>query len=110
MSWVVLGAAGVVSVADPWTSFLSSFNLIDAGSTGLLALVIVMILMGKLVPKSVADAWKDAYHRSEEAGQVKDDQISRLVASTSVTARVLDALPKASGGDPDETSAPHSRR
>lgn len=104
MSWVVLGFAGVAgmaTIADPWTDFLSNFNLVDAGATGLLALVIVMILMGKLVPKSVADAWRDAYRTEQASNRELMKQNTQLVASTTVTARVLDALPKASGGDGD---------
>lgn len=100
MSWLVLESAGV-AMADPWTEFLANFNLVDAGATGLLALVIVMILMGKLVPKSVADAWRDAYRTEQASNRELMKQNTQLVASTTVTARVLDALPKASGGDGD---------
>lgn len=91
----------MATIADPWTDFLSNFNLVDAGATGLLALVIVMILMGKLVPKSVADAWRDAYRTEQASNRELMKQNTQLVASTTVTARVLDALPKASGGDGD---------
>lgn len=84
----------------------------DIGATALVGLIVVMILTGRLVPKSAADAWKDAYYKEKESSQEKDQQITLLARSTVVSARVLDALPLATGGGPDaeETSSEDRRR
>lgn len=97
-------------MADPWGSFLSSVSVLDLGATGLLAITVLMILTGRLVPKSTSDAWKDAYHQEQKVTREQSKQISMLAASTSVTARVLDALPIASGGEPDGTDSKDFRR
>lgn len=95
---------------DPWSSFVSSLSIMDLGSTGLLAVTVLMILTGRLVPKSSVDAWRDAYLKEQEAGREKEKQISLLAASTSVSARVLDALPLRAGGEPDVEVSEKDRR
>lgn len=97
---------------DPWSSFVSSLSVMDVGSTGLLAVTVLMILTGRLVPKSSVDAWRDAYLKERSAGDVMRQQISELVSTGRVTARVLDSLPTA-GGEPDgveETTETRRRR
>ena len=84
---------------DPWSSFVSSLSIMDLGSTGLLA--VTVILTGRLVPKSVADAWKTAYFTEQASGREKEKQITLLAGSASVSARVLDALPVPTGGESD---------
>lgn len=86
---------------DPWSSFVAQLSLTDLGASGILALVIIMILTGRLVPKARADEWRDAWSKEREAGDVMRQQISDLAAAGHVTARVLDALPQP-GGDPDD--------
>lgn len=108
MAWAPM--SGGHTMADQWGSFLSNISILDLGATGLLALTVLMILTGRLVPKSTSDAWKDAYQKEQAVTREQAKQISMLAASTSVTARVLDALPKASGGDPDETDTETVRR
>lgn len=93
---------------DAWSQFVSSVSIIDLGSTGLLAVTVLMILTGRLVPKSAVDAWRGAYEKEREASGEKDKQIALLAQSASVTARVLDALPMA-GGDPNESDPSHVR-
>lgn len=99
---------------DPWAEFLSTLRLTDLGASGLVAITVLLILMGRLVPKSVADAWKDAYFKEKEAGQIKDQQVADLAAAARVSARALDALPRATGGEPDvattEETAPRGRQ
>ncbi|MGW9268317.1 hypothetical protein [Microbacterium sp. NPDC055599] len=86
---------------DPWSSFVSSLSIMDLGSTGLLAVTVMLILTGRLVPKSVADAWKTAYFTEQASGREKEKQITLLAGSASVSARVLDALPVPTGGESD---------
>lgn len=89
---------------DPWAQFVSELSITDVGASGLLALVILMILTGRLVPKGRVDEWRDAYTKERAAGDVMRQQISDLAAAGHVTARVLDALPQA-GGEPDDLEA-----
>jgi hypothetical protein len=99
-------------MADPWMAFLSSLNIMDLGSTGLLAVCVLMILTGRLNPRSVAESWRDAYLKERAAGDVMRQQISDLVSTGHVTARVLDSLPTA-GGDSngvEETTETRRRR
>lgn len=92
---------------DPWSQFVSSVSIVDLGSTGLLAVTVWMILTGRLVPRSVSDAWRTAYEKEREARQEKDKQVSLLAGSASVSAKVLDALPLTTGGERDaDTSSP----
>lgn len=95
---------------DPWSSFVSSLSVMDLGSTGLLAVTVLMILTGRLVPKSALDAWRDAYLKEQEAGREKDKQITLLAGSASVSARVLDALPLTQGGETDAEVPSKDRR
>lgn len=89
---------------DPWSSFLSQLSLTELGASGILVIVILMILTGKLVPKARVDEWRDAWSKEREAGDVMRQQISDLAAAGHVTARVLDALPQP-GGEPDDLEA-----
>lgn len=92
-------------------SFFANGTIRDIGATALLALVVLMILTGRLVPKSVADAWKTAYFTEQASGREKEKQITLLASSTTVSARVLDALPLKQGGDSDAAQAlPEDRR
>lgn len=97
---------------DPWSDFLAGLRITEIGASGLLVLTVLMILTGKLVPRSVADVWRQAYLKSEEASHVKDETIAELVRANSVGVRVLDSLPPA-GGESDvveETTGTRLRR
>jgi hypothetical protein len=85
-----------------YTAFLTP----TIGATGILALVVVMILRGSLVPRRQVDAelkqkddaivlWKDAYERSEQQNQQKDRLITGLLETAQTTRSVLQALPEA---------------
>lgn len=93
---------------DPWGEFLSTIRIGDVGASALVVIIVLMILRGDLVPKSnanswkdAASSWKDAFEKSQQAGEIKDTQISKLVDATAVVARALDALPRVEGGEPD---------
>lgn len=96
---------------DPFSELLANLNLLDLGASGLLVLVVLMILTGRLVPKSVADVWRTAHAKSEEASRQKDSIIAKLVEANTVGVRVLDSLPSASpGGEPDVEETTQTRR
>lgn len=91
-------------------SFFADANFRDIGATALLTIVVIMILTGRLVPASVSNAWKNAYFTEQASGREKEKQITLLASSTTVSARVLDALPL-TGGDSDvETTTSKDRR
>lgn len=86
---------------DPLSELLTSLRpLADIGATGLIVLVVVMILTGRLVPRSVVNDWKTAYFKSQEAHGVKDQIIGDMAEAGIVSARALDALPTPNGGEP----------
>lgn len=90
-------------------SLFANSNFRDLGATALLALVVIMILTGRLNPRSVAEFWRTAYLTEKKAGEVKDAQIAKLIDAAHTSARALDALPKA-GGEPDASDTAETRR
>lgn len=95
---------------DLFAEFFSSLRLIDLGASGLVVVIVMMILTGKLVPKAVADAWKDAYYTEKRAGEIKDGHIAELAKIAGVSVRALDALPRAGGGEPDSSDTAETTR
>jgi hypothetical protein len=92
-----------------WSDFLSVSNL---GATGLLAITVLLVLFGRLQPKSNVMLWQNAYTKAMESLAERDKQISDLIEANRVAARALDALPAAArkaGGEhassPDRASA-----
>lgn len=87
-----------------WVHYLTP----SLGATGLLAAVVIMILLGRLLPKSaveerIADkdrqieTWRTAYERSQEVQDRQREHISALLEATRTTTRVIQALPSAAG-------------
>ena len=81
------------------------------GLTGLLTLGVLMILTGKLIPKSTVDelrAERDARlsdlqganQALAEANKVKDAQISELLETSRATTQLLEGLRDNTGGEP----------
>lgn len=91
-------------------SLFANANIRDIGATALLTIVVLLILTGRLVPKSVADAWKNAYFTEQASGREKEKQITLLASSATVSARVLDALPLTGGESDDVEEATEARR
>lgn len=84
----------------------SSFMTPATGVSGILSLVVMLVLWGKLVPKSALDdlradkdkqidTWRQAYERSEEAREVMRGQITELLQVARTTNHVIEALPMA---------------
>jgi hypothetical protein len=87
-----------------WSGFLTP----TIGATGLLALAVLLVFMGFLVPRRTVDQmrrdkdaaitmWKDAYETSQRASVKKDQQIERLLEANRTTSRVSTALSEAAG-------------
>lgn len=87
-----------------WSAFLTP----TIGATGLLALVVILILRGSLIPRrNVEDlikdkdrqieTWRAAYENGQKTQEVQRQQISALLDATRTTTHVLEALPRAAG-------------
>lgn len=83
-----------------WSTFLTP----TIGATGLLALVVIMVLTGRLVPRAVVEdlradkdkqieVWRAAYDKAMSAQEVQRDQISALLEAAKTTTHVIQALP-----------------
>lgn len=87
---------------DPLSEFFGAVaQFSDIGATGLLVVVVVLILTGRLVPRSVSNDWRTAFLKSQEAHAVKDRIISDMAEAGIVSAKALDALPTPDGGESD---------
>ena len=96
---------------------LESLNLPSFPAYGLLALVVFMILTGKLNPKSYADeiradrdAWKTAYNKSEEGSRLKDSQISELLEVSKTVRHLVRSLPGGEQHGVSEETVPPANR
>lgn len=89
-----------------WPAFLTP----TLGATGLVALCVLMVVWGKLVPASTLDRivkekdaqislWQTAYERSEQAHRLKDAQITALMEAGRTTNSVLQAVHQAAALD-----------
>lgn len=74
------------------------------GATGLLAVVVILVLTGRLVPKSTVEdlradkdkqieIWRTAYETSMSAQEVQREHISALLEAAETTTHVIQALP-----------------
>lgn len=95
---------------DLWSEFLSGLRVTEVGASGLLVITVLMILTGRLIPRSQAELWRTAYLKSEDASRQKDATIAKLVEANRVGVRVLDSLPTAPGGDSDVEATTETRR
>lgn len=80
-------------------AFFASLDFTVFPAYGLLALAIFLVLTGKLQWHKVADDWRDAYLKSEEANKELRAQNSELIEAGRTTTKVVSALRKAGGGD-----------
>ncbi len=85
-----------------WTTMLTP----SIGSAGLLAVVVVMILTGRLVPRSNLDdlradkdaqiaTWKTAYEKAVSVQDVQREHVAALLDAARTTTHVIQALPHA---------------
>ncbi len=81
---------------------LFGFSPADLGVSGLLVLVVLLILTGRLVPRSTLvdmreerDTWRAAHSESEAARQAEREQVTELLELSRTAGHVLTALPRA---------------
>ncbi|WP_228974931.1 hypothetical protein [Streptomyces sp. DH12] len=78
----------------------------QAGPTALLALVVLLILRGDLVPRSILrdvreerDMWRAAHTTSEAARQAALDQTEELLETARLGNQLLNSLPRPPRGE-----------
>lgn len=85
-----------------WTAYLTP----SLGAAGLLAAVVIMVLTGRLQPKTSVDerlrdkdrqieAWRSNFERGLDIQREQQRQISALLEASRTATRVIEALPKA---------------
>lgn len=79
------GLSPLVAALTPW------------GERGIVVLVIVLILTGKLQWHSVADKWEAAWNRMDTANRELLKQNGDLIRATQTTVKVISALPEVGG-------------
>lgn len=85
-----------------WTAVLTP----SLGATGLLAAVVILVLTGRLVPRSVMEdlrtdkdaqieTWKTAYERAMAGQDTQRQHITTLLDANRTATHVIQALPQA---------------
>lgn len=72
----------------------------DLGATALLALVVLMVLTGRLVPRRALDDLRTERDYWRQAAEERTEQLSRLLVGVDTSARALEAITDAAGVDP----------
>jgi hypothetical protein len=85
---------------------------IQGGAAGLLALVILLILTGRLIPRRThedviadRDNWRSAFLQSEAARRVEHDQTEELLEMAKLSGHILTALPHPGKAAEEEVTA-----
>ncbi|MFI1161349.1 hypothetical protein [Streptomyces sioyaensis] len=80
---------------------LMGINIAQGGAVALLAVVVLMVLTGRLIPrrtyddlKEERDTWRTAHVESEAARAAERDQNHELLEMARTAGHVLDSLPK----------------
>ncbi|MER5584132.1 hypothetical protein ABT090_21170 [Streptomyces asoensis] len=84
----------------------------DAGAVGLLVLVVLLILTGRLVPRRThedvladRERWRQAYLESEKARSVEHEQTGELLELAKLGGHILTALPRPGQTADEEVTA-----
>lgn len=82
-------------------SELFGLPVVDAGATALVALIVLFILTGRLVPRSTLqdmreerDTWRAAHTESEAARQAEREQVGELLEMARIGTHLLGSLPR----------------
>lgn len=82
------------------TDVFTAVNPVQGGAVGLLAIVVLMVLTGRLVPRSTLqdmrderDTWRAAHTASEEARQLEREQVGELMEMARIGGHILTSLP-----------------
>ncbi|MBL3664554.1 hypothetical protein JL475_00640 [Streptomyces sp. M2CJ-2] len=85
---------------DAVGSELFGINIIDGGAVGLLVLVFLYVVTGRLVPRKThedaladRDNWRAAFLESEAARKVEHEQTGELLEMARLGGHLLTALP-----------------
>lgn len=89
------------------------FSVLSA--SGLLSLTVLLLLMGRIVPRSTlrdkmedARRWQAAYETERTAGGISTAQVQELLEAARTTHAIIVAMAEASerikSGEPDETT------
>ncbi|MCY0919595.1 MULTISPECIES: hypothetical protein [unclassified Streptomyces] len=80
----------------------------DLGAAGLVVLVVLLILTGRLVPRSTLldmreerDTWRSAHGKSEAARQAEREMTTELLELSRTAGHVLTSLPRSTEGVAD---------
>jgi hypothetical protein len=91
---------------------LFGINVVDGGAVGLLILVFLFVLTGKLVPRKThedvltdRDNWRQAYLQAEEARRIEHEQTGELIEIARLGGNILTALPQPGQMDDEEVNA-----
>jgi len=92
-------------------SELFGIDPVQGGAAALLALVILLILTGRLIPRrthedviSDRDNWRSAFLQSEAARRVEQDQKEELLEMAKLGGHILTALPHPGKADEGEVT------
>lgn len=99
---------------------LEGLPVADMTASGLLGLAILLLLLGRIVPRSVlqdkieeCNRWREAYEKERDARSLADAQSAELLELAKTTNSVITAVfsdrvlkPKPSGDDLDATKTP----
>jgi len=90
-------------------------DVTQGGAVALLAIVVLMVLTGRLIPRRTYDdmreernMWRTAAHDAEQLTRKQQDQIDEMLELSRTAGHVLTSLPgQGVGGDPmDHAHAP----
>lgn len=91
--------------------FLSAINIADVGTNGLLVIVVLLILVGRLVPKSALDyerenakAWQTSAETQREINSELNGAVQELLPlarSTDHAIRSIQAVARPQAVDPE---------
>ncbi|WP_416476905.1 hypothetical protein [Streptomyces sp. LKA04] len=90
---------------------LFGINVADGGAVGLLILVFLSVVTGRLIPRKThedaladRDNWRAAYLESEAARKVEHEQTGELLEMAQISGRILTALPRPGQQDEEEVN------
>jgi hypothetical protein len=79
---------------------LAGIGVVQGGAAGLLALVVLLVLTGRLIPRRTyedlreeRDMWRTAFQASEDARHVEREQAVTAVEVGQTAVKVLQSLP-----------------
>lgn len=85
-----------------WWEQISNTGILNVGAGGLVALFILALMRGTLVPRKHVqdlidqrDKWEEAYWKEKEAGGLQDKQNVELLETARTMKHFIEAFPRA---------------